>query len=243
MMPEVAPTPDARRSVEGQHVHGGGSCGGQRRKGDPEAVDTRVDVDRGLVESLRLGESSAVEQLLTIYGNRAYRLAIRISGSERDAEEIVQDAFWAVIRRVDTFRGDAAFGSWLYRIVANAAYQKLRARRRERSDVSLDDVLPFFDERGQHVAPMADWSTRLADRSVQTELRMTLTSALEELPAAGRAVLWLHDVEGLSAREIAETLNMKVASVKSRVHRARLFLRKRLGGAVLGSDTEAGGER
>jgi RNA polymerase sigma-70 factor, ECF subfamily len=220
MMPELAPTPDARRSVEGQHA--------------------RVDVDRRLVESLRLGESSAVEQLIAVYGNRAYRLAIRISGSERDAEEIVQDAFWAVIRRVDTFRGDAAFGSWLYRIVANAAYQKLRARRRERSDVSLDDVLPFFDERGRHVAPMADWSTRLADRSIQTELRMTLTSALEELPAAGRAALWLHDVEGLSAREIAETLHMKVASVKSRVHRARLFLRKRLGGAVLGSGAEGG---
>ena len=79
-----------------------------------------------LVERLRRRERDAAEALVTEYGDRVYRLALRITGNPSDAEEVVQDAFWTVTRKIDTFRGDAAFGSWLYRITANAAYQKLR---------------------------------------------------------------------------------------------------------------------
>jgi RNA polymerase sigma-70 factor, ECF subfamily len=235
MMPQLELTLDSRRSAVGQGRGGSGSRSRQRREGDPEIVRAKVDGDRGLVEALRLGEPSAIEQLVTMYGSRAYRLAIRITGSEQDAEEVVQDAFWTVVRKIDSFRGAAAFGSWLYRIVANSAYQKLRGRRGRQTDLSLDEALPRFDEHGRHVAPMADWSSRVEDPSVQTEVRMTLTSALDELPADYRTVVVLHDVEGLSNREIAETLNISIPNAKSRVHRARLFLRKRLGAAVLGT--------
>jgi len=189
---------------------------------------TRVDRDRRLVDALRHGEPTAAERLVTTYGDRAYRLAIRITGNDEDAEEVVQDAFWSVTRKIETFRGASAFGSWLYRIVANAAYQKLRGRRGRRSDVSLDEVLPFFDEHGAHAEPVADWSPRVDDPSRQTEVRVALTAAIDELPAKYRAVLVLHDVEGLSNGEIGEALRLSVANVKSRVHRARLFLRKRL---------------
>jgi RNA polymerase sigma-70 factor (ECF subfamily) len=163
-----------------------------------------------------------------VYGERAYRLALGITGNEQDAEEVVQDAFWAVIRKIETFRGEAAFGSWLYRIVANAAYQKLRGRRSRRADLSLDEVLPAFDEQGRHVSPNADWSVHVDDGSCQAVLRMALTSAFDELPANYRTVLVLRDVEGLSHLEIAETLHISAPAVKTRVHRARLFLRKRL---------------
>jgi len=190
---------------------------------------TRVDRDRRLVDALRHGEPTAAEWLVTTCGDRAYRLAIRITGNDEDAEEVVQDAFWSVTRKIETFRGASAFGSWLYRIVANAAYQKLRGRRGRRSDVSLDEVLPFFDEHGAHAEPVADWSPRVDDPSRQTEVRVALTAAIDELPAKYRAVLVLHDVEGLSNGEIGEALRLSVANVKSRVHRARLFLRKRLG--------------
>jgi RNA polymerase sigma-70 factor, ECF subfamily len=196
-------------------------------RSDQAAAPTRVDRDRQLVEALRRREPAAAERLVAAYGDRAYRLATGILGSAQDGEEVVQDAFWTVVRKIDTFRGESAFGSWFYRIVANAAYQKLR-RPGRRSEISLDEVLPLFHENGQHVAPIADWSPSVDDPSRQTELRMALTAAIEELPPDYRTALLLHDVEGLSNIEVAETLGLGVPNVKSRVHRARLFLRKRL---------------
>ena len=189
----------------------------------------RADRDGDLLQALRRREPMAAEHLVSRYGERAYRLASRIIGNGSDAEEVVQDAFWTVVRRIDTFRGDSAFGSWLYRIVANAAYQKLRSRPSSRREISLDDVLPFFDEYGRHVVPVSDWSPRVEDPGLQAELRMALSAAIGELPAAYRAVLVLRDVEGRSNGEIAGVLGLNTAAVKTRVHRARLFLRKRLG--------------
>jgi len=102
-------------------------------------------------------------------------------------------------------------------------------------------VLPLFDERGQHVAPMADWSSRVDDHAVQIDLRMALTSAIDKLPADYRTAVLLRDVEGLSHLQIAEVLSLSVPTVKSRVHRARLFLRKELGDTMttLGTPAEA----
>src|SRR5881409_1262654 len=136
-----------------------------------------ADRDLALLEGLRRQESAAAEQLVTTYGQRAYRLAASITGNEQDAEEVVQDALWSVVRKIDTFR-KSALGSWLYRIVANAAYQKLRGRQGQRREVSLDEALPVFDERGRHVEPTADWSAHLDDASIQTELRLALTGAI-----------------------------------------------------------------
>jgi RNA polymerase sigma-70 factor, ECF subfamily len=191
-----------------------------------------ADRDLDLMAALRLHEPTAAERLVTTYSDRAYRLAMRITGSEQDAEEAVQDAFWIVVRKIDTFRGESAFGSWLYRIVANAAYQKRRGRPGRGRDLSLDEVLPSFDAHGRHVGPMADWSARVDDPSIQTELRVALTSAIDQLPPIARTVLVLRDVEGLSNHEIAEALGLSIPIVKSRVHRARLFLRKLLGDAM-----------
>src|SRR2546427_12333268 len=136
---------------------------------DQAALPTRVDRDRQLVEALRRCEPAAAERLVATYGDRAYRLAIGITGTAQDAEEVVQDAVWTVIRRIDTFRGESAFGSWFYRIVANAAYQKLRGRRGRRSEISLDEVLPLFHENGEHATPIADWSPSLDDASRQPQ--------------------------------------------------------------------------
>jgi RNA polymerase sigma-70 factor, ECF subfamily len=198
------------------------------RQSDRTCAPIRVDRDHDLLEALRRGEPAAAERLVSTYGDRAYRLARRMTGNAEDAQEVVQDAFWTVIRKIDMFRGESAFGSWLYRIVANAAYQKLRGRRSRRHELSLDEVLPMFDERGCHAEPVADWSQAAADPAVQAELRTTLSAAIDELPAAYRAVLVMRDVEGRSTAEIAETLGLSIAVVKTRAHRARLFLRKRL---------------
>ena len=195
---------------------------------DGAAEPRCADRDGDLLQALRRREPMAAEHLVTRYGERAYRLASRITGNGLDAEEVVQDAFWTVVRKIDTFRGESAFGSWLYRIVANAAYQRLR-RRPSRREISWDEVLPLFDESGRQLAPAVDWSPRVEDPSLQVELRTALSAAIDELPAGYRAVLVLRDVEGRSNGEIAEVLGLNTAVVKTRAHRARLFLRKRLG--------------
>ena len=199
-----------------------------------------IDRDTELLEALRRRDATAAEYLVSTFGDRAYRLAIGITGNQQDAEEAVQDAFWIVVRKIDTFRGDAALGSWIYRITANAAYQRRRSARGRCDEISLDDILPMFHEDGRHAEPILDWSSEIDDPAVQSELRNALTSALEELPDHYRAVIVLHDVEGLSIAEVADCLNTSVPTAKSRVHRARLVLRKRLG--VFMSGTPSGVE-
>ena len=209
-----------------------------------DAASTRIDRDGLLVKALQRREPAAAELLVTTYSGRAYRLASGIAGNARDAEEVVQDAFWTVVqKKIDTFRGESAFGSWFYRIVANAAYQKLRHQPGRRREISLDEVLPLFHENGQHAAPIADWSPSVDDPSRQTELRMALTTAIDELPLDYRTALILRDVEGLSNVEVAASLGITVANAKSRAHRARLFLRKRLGNLMSDATGRSGARR
>ncbi len=194
----------------------------------PGVVPTRGDRDSSLVAALRRGEPTAADSLVAAYGDRAFRLATRITGHAEDAEEVVQDAFWTVIRKIDTFRADAALGSWIYRITANAALERRRRVTRRRHEISLDEILPAFHEDGRYADPIVDWSTELDDPAVQSELRSALTLALQELPDNYRAVTILHDVEGLSMADVADCLAIPVATAKSRAHRARLLLRRRL---------------
>ena len=187
-----------------------------------------VDSDAPLLSALQRRDPSAAERLVARYGARAYRLAIGITRNAQDAEEVVQDALWSVMRKIDSFRGDAAFGSWLYRIVANAAFAKLRRGGIRRGEIPLDDVLPAFHEEGEHVAPIVDWSAAVEDPLSQTGLRAALSEAMDELPPDYRAVVVLKDVEGMSTADVASSLGITLPNAKSRLHRARLFLRKRL---------------
>jgi len=193
---------------------------------------TSVDPDAALVAQLRRADTGAAEALVAAYGDRVYRLAIRITGNASDAEEVAQDALWAASRKIDTFRGTSAFGSWVYRITANAAYQKLRRTRSQRREVSWEELVPSLDDFGQHAGVAIDWSRRLKDPAVEGELKRVLGRAIGELPADYRTAFLLHDVDGLSNPEIAQTLQVNSSAIKSRVHRARLFLRRRLAGYV-----------
>jgi RNA polymerase sigma-70 factor, ECF subfamily len=172
------------------------------------------DVDRALVEALRLRKPAAAERLVAAYRSTAHRWAQRVTGQAADAEEVAQDALWTVILKIDTFQGNAAFRSWLYRIVANAAYQKVRDRRAQPGTTSLDEAVVFVRER--------------SDPARRTELRTALTAAIDELPAGHRTTLLLREVEGRSNGEISRALGLPVPNVKTRVHRARTFLRRRL---------------
>ena len=188
----------------------------------------RPDHEEPLVGALRRREAAAADDLVATYHGRAYRLAISITRSAPDAEEVVQDAFWSVIRNIDTFRGDSSFGSWFYRIVSNAAFRKLRRRRAQRPEIAMDEVLPVFSEDGRHVETIVDWSAAVHDPARDTEVRLAITAAIAELPDHYRVALLLRDVEGCSLKQIAEALGIGIENAKARLHRARLFVRKLL---------------
>lgn len=183
--------------------------------------------DDNLVEALRRGEERAVEVLVDRYGGWIYRVARRFLSDSRDAEEVVQDVLLTVVQKIQTFKGEAAFSSWLYRVTANAAYGRLRARR-SRPEVSLEPLLPVFDEEGRHAQPVADWSPRLEDPAVAREARAAIERSLSRLPEEYRIVVLLRDVEGLSNEDVAGALGLSVPAVKSRLHRGRLVLRHAL---------------
>ncbi len=188
----------------------------------------KIDRDAALLEALRTEAPEATEMLVDAYGDRVYRLTYRITGSNEDAEEATQDALWTAARKIGSFKGESQFGSWLYRIAANAAYQKLRSRRAKAREIALDDVLPALDTDGLHFEPIDDWAPRVDDNAVNGELRDALETAIAELPPDYRTALVMHDVEGMPNPDIAETLGISLPAVKSRVHRSRLFVRKKL---------------
>jgi RNA polymerase sigma-70 factor, ECF subfamily len=187
-----------------------------------------VDVDTGLVETLRRNDAGAVERLVERYGDRAYQLALRITGRKEDAEQAVEDALLTAVGSIHAFTGESTFESWIVRVVAGAAYQTLCHQRPDTSEIDLAEVVPLLDGDGRHFEPMDDWSSRIDDQTLQNELAGILSEATDALPPEYRTALVLHDVEGVSTADIAGVLGIDVAAVARRLHRARLFVRKRL---------------
>jgi len=186
---------------------------------------SRVD-DHTLLKQTVEGDTAAFEELVSRYENKVYRLAIKLTRNETLAEEVMQEVFLRVYQKADTFRGESAFSSWLYRVAANACFAKLKSERRhDHSD--LDDDLPQMETGGIGVDPWAE----TPDRAVLNDEAMRLiNSAIEKLPEDFRVVLVLRDVEGLSNEEVATILDLSVPAVKSRLHRGRLAMRKKLAG-------------
>jgi len=185
-----------------------------------------AEPDAELVERLRAGDERGVEELVSRYAGFVYRVALRLTGSREDAEEVTWDVMFTVSRKISTFRGDAALSTWIYRVAANAAYGTRQGRAA--SSVPLEDTLLGIDHSNGGVDGFRDWSAFCEDPAVQAELRGVLEAAIAELPPEYRVVVVFHDVEGFSNAEAAELLGLSLAAVKSRVHRARLTLRARL---------------
>jgi RNA polymerase sigma-70 factor, ECF subfamily len=211
----------------------------QARQQDSEnAAASRVrkqrsdDEDRCLIEQVKAGDHDAFDVLFQRYFSTVYRQAIRLAGNREEAEEVVQEVFLTIYEKAHTFRGAAAFSTWLYRITANAALTKLR-RRKKGEELSFDDYLPSFREDGHHlVRPVVDWSNELEERVASEERQRLIQQALDQLAPVDKAVVVLSDLEGLSDREIGSALGLSVSAVKARLHRSRLFLRGKLAASM-----------
>lgn len=166
-----------------------------------------------LCKRCQQGDIGALEELYKRHKDKVYALALRLTNNVQDAEDIVQDVFVQVHRKINSFRGDAAFSSWLYRIATNISMSALRQRQRRRKEQTSEHI-----QASSHQAQVKD--TRL--------LKPFLEEAIASLPPKSRMVFVLHDVQGFQHQEIAQMLNCSVGTSKSQLHKARSHLRKTL---------------
>jgi RNA polymerase sigma-70 factor, ECF subfamily len=171
------------------------------------------EAEAGLVERCRRGEMGAFEELYGTYAGRLYNVACRLLGNPADAEDLVQEAFLQAHRKLDTFRGDSALGTWLHRLLVNLGLDHLRSRagRTAQATAGMDDVRVVPFTRPETVAE-----------------RIDLEAAIARLPDGSRAAFVLHDVEGLDHKEVAAVLGVSEGTSKSQLHKARLRLREML---------------
>lgn len=209
------------------------------------APDSRPDAlaEAALLAKLRSGDQNAYATVMLRYGGRMRAVAQRLLGNEHDANDAVQDAFLAAFRSLDQFAGHAQLGTWLHKIVVNAALMKLRARRR-RGECSIEDLLPAFDETGHRLncrrpeKRLGDSTRRWGNEEIgvagpeeateRSELRTIVRKKIDQLPHDYRNVLLLRDIEEMDTDQTAECLGIKPGAVKTRLHRARMALRELL---------------
>lgn len=176
------------------------------------------------MERLQAGEDAAFEELVRGYGGRMLAVARRMLRNDDDARDAVQDAFLRAFRAIGDFEARAKLGTWLHRIVVTSSLMKLRRRKRKPA-VSIEEMLPAFQADGHRVVPGNPWTRPGSFAAECAETRATVREAIDELPDDYRTVLLLRDVEQLDTSETAGVLDVTVAVVKTRLHRARLALR------------------
>jgi RNA polymerase sigma-70 factor (ECF subfamily) len=188
--------------------------------------------DRGtaLLARLQAGEEQALGDLSDAYSTKIFQLAFRYLRNKEDAEEVTQDVLFKVFRNVGSFRGDAALSSWIYRITFNAAMSRLRTARYQRAkeDDRLIASAEGDDGSGFPRPEIADWSQMADEGMLRSQLRRRVLSAILALPAIYRAPVVLRDLHGMSTEEASAVLRVKDQTLKSRLHRGRLILRKQL---------------
>jgi RNA polymerase sigma-70 factor (ECF subfamily) len=180
-----------------------------------EANTSEHDDDSGLVAEAGKGDRAAFEKLYRLHRNRIYALVWRLCGGDAAlAEDLLQESFIRAWQKLDTFRGDSRFGTWLHRLAANVALSDRRTRIRR---LERETALEGHVERGA-----------TGEKDVSAGNRMDLEQAISRLPERARTVLVLYDIEGYSHAEVAEIAGMAVGSSKAQLHRARNLVREEL---------------
>ena len=188
-----------------------------------------AEADAGLIERLKAGDQEALERIFNLYSSKLYNVALRILGGDApDTEEVIQDVFLTAFRKAHMFQGNSQFSTWLYRLTVNAALGRIR-RSKKAKEVAYEEFLPKFQDDGHHqVRPVVDWSDTLDERYAKNETQALIAKAIEQLKPVDKTVIVLSDLEGMSDKEIADATGLTVSAVKTRLHRARLFLRGKL---------------
>ena len=174
-------------------------------------------------------DEAAFDEIVSRYSDKIYGFALRITRNTSDAEEVLQEVFLTLTKKLDTFRGESKFSSWLYRVTANASYMYLRSQKKHESNISLENYYPY-DEKGTLMGRIMDkdWSSRPDITIFSKEALKIIDDSINEMPESYRAVFHLRDIEGLSNEEVANILEITIPTAKSRLHRGRLFLRDKL---------------
>ncbi len=193
-----------------------------------EAAEKPAPTDLELVRAIKAGDEQAFEKMVERYHTRIYSLSYGVLRNAQDAEEATQDTFLTLYRKIGTFDESRKFFSWFYRVALNTAYSRAR-RRPAVPTVAIEDRLPRFLADGHLASPeVPDWSAAVEDEVAARELAARAEEFIAELSPAYRDVIWMYDVEEMPASEVAETLEISIPALKSRLHRARLHIRQRL---------------
>jgi RNA polymerase sigma-70 factor (ECF subfamily) len=180
--------------------------------------------DSELVRLAQAQDTRAFDELVARYRDRVYRLAFKILRHEDDAADALQDAFLSAYRGIKNFKAESTFSTWLYRVATNASLMRYRKRRDDH--VSLEQSQSYHPDPEPLAIP--DWSRQPLEELLDGETREVMEEGLRRLPEDLRTVFILRDEDGHSNAEVAEMLDLSVAAVKSRLHRARIALRDRL---------------
>lgn len=192
------------------------------------AVNAGPERERILVQRIKQGHEAALEELIQKYGGKVYYLALQYTRNPQDAEEVLQDVFLKVFRKIDSFRDAERLSPWLYKIAVNTALMKLREQRKHRpASVSLEDWMPAGStepENGDF--RLIDWVPDAEDSLIRKEAQQLVRRAIEKLPEIYRTAVQMRDIEGFSLEEVGEILAISVPAVKSRLHRGRLIIHR-----------------
>jgi RNA polymerase sigma-70 factor (ECF subfamily) len=180
--------------------------------------------DTELVKSAKAGDANAFGELVERNEAKIYGLCLKMLGNQEDAEDCLQEVFIKAFKALPGFREEARFSTWLYRIAYNESL--MRIRKKTLDTVSLDR--PVELDEGDVTRDLADWTTDPRADMMNSELSDVLVRHVNELDPDNRIVFLMRDVHGMSTGDTAEALGLSVPAVKSRLHRARLFLRQRL---------------
>ncbi|HWZ86964.1 MAG TPA: sigma-70 family RNA polymerase sigma factor [Thermoanaerobaculia bacterium] len=184
--------------------------------------------DLELVRRIKRGDEQGFREMVDRYNARVYSLAYGVLRNSEDAEEATQDAFLTLYRKIDTFDESKKFFSWFYRVALNAAYSRAR-RRKPAVTISLDDYQPRFRDDGHAASPeFAAFVEGAEDEAIARDLADRAEEFIAELPETYRDAIWMVDVEEMKPADVAEVLEISLAALKSRLHRARLYVRQRL---------------
>tara|TARA_Y100001960_G_C14476861_1_gene729799 strand:+ start:133 stop:762 length:630 start_codon:yes stop_codon:yes gene_type:complete len=185
------------------------------------------ETEESLVRDLQNGNLEAYDKIAEIYQKKIYGLSFNLTRNQMDAQDVTQEVLLTLFRKINMFQGKSAFSSWVYRIAVNASYMRLRSKKKE-PNVSIDELMPSFNSAGFQQEKIQDWSENTESLIFTKETRDVIDKAVNLLPEKEKVVFILRDVEGLSSEKAGEILDLTVPAVKSRLHRARLFLRKKL---------------